>query len=47
MHLKDMAWSLEIARNEYISPPVYFFFSLNSTHLTDTSQILNLDELER
>ena len=27
--------------------PIYFFFALNTTHLTDTSQRLNLDELAR
>lgn len=27
--------------------PVYFFFSLNTAHLTDVPQMLNLDELAR
>lgn len=44
---KNMAWPLGIARNECIGSPVYFFFSLNSAHLTDASQMLNLDELAR
>lgn len=30
-----------------IGSPVYFFFNLNTVHLTDASQILNLDELAR
>lgn len=30
-----------------IGSPVYFFFSLNTALLTDTSQMLNLDELAR
>jgi putative outer membrane protein len=33
--------------SECIGSPVYFFFSLNSAHLTDASQMLNLDELAR
>lgn len=32
---------------ECIGTPVYFFFRLNTTRLTDTSQTLNLDELAR
>lgn len=32
---------------ECIGTPIYFFFALNTTHLTDTSQRLNLDELAR
>ena len=32
---------------ECIGSPVYFFFRLNTTRLTDTSQTLNLDELAR
>lgn len=32
---------------ECIGAPVYFFFSLNTARLTDTSQKLNLDELAR
>lgn len=28
-----------------IGSPVYFFFNLNTAHLTDASQMLNLDEL--
>ena len=30
-----------------IGSPVYFFFNLNTAHLTDASQMLNLDELAR
>lgn len=30
-----------------IGAPIYFFFALNSTRLTDASQALNLDELAR
>lgn len=30
-----------------IGSPVYFFFNLNTVHLTDASQMLNLDELAR
>lgn len=30
-----------------IGAPVYFFFTLNTSHLTDVSQKLNLDELAR
>lgn len=30
-----------------IGAPVYFFFTLNTAHLTDASQVLNLDELAR
>lgn len=33
--------------SQCIGSPVYFFFSLNSDRLTDTSQMLNLDELAR
>ena len=33
--------------SECIGSPVYFFFSLNTAHLTDVSQMLNLDELAR
>lgn len=32
---------------ECIGSPVYFFFNLNTVHLTDASQMLNLDELAR
>ena len=32
---------------ECIGSPVYFFFNLNTVHLTDVSQMLNLDELAR
>lgn len=32
---------------ECIGSPVYFFFNLNTIHLTDASQMLNLDELAR
>ena len=32
---------------ECIGSPVYFFFTLNTVHLTDASQMLNLDELAR
>lgn len=35
------------AGGECIGAPVYFFFNLNTTHLTDASQMLNLDELAR
>lgn len=35
------------ADGECIGSPVYFFFSLNTAHLTDVSQMLNLDELAR
>lgn len=35
------------ADSECIGSPVYFFFSLNTAHLTDVSQMLNLDELAR
>lgn len=35
------------AGDECIGAPVYFFFNLNTAHLTDTSQKLNLDELAR
>ena len=33
--------------NECIGSPVYFFFELGTTDLTDTSQLINLDELAR
>lgn len=33
--------------SECIGAPVYFFFSLGTARLTDTSQMLNLDELAR
>ena len=33
--------------SECIGSPVYFFFSLNTAHLTDVPQMLNLDELAR
>ncbi len=33
--------------NDYIGIPIYFFFKLNTAHLTDESQKLNLDELAR
>ena len=32
---------------EYIGSPVYFFFELGTSQLTDKSQLLNLDELAR
>ena len=35
------------AGGECIGAPVYFFFSLNTSSLTDASQMLNLDELAR
>lgn len=35
------------ADGECIVAPVYFFFNLNTAHLTDASQMLNLDELAR
>lgn len=35
------------AGGECIGAPVYFFFNLNTTSLTDVSQMLNLDELAR
>lgn len=35
------------AGGECIGAPVYFFFNLNTAHLTDASQMLNLDELAR
>lgn len=35
------------ADEECIGAPVYFFFTLNTVHLTDASQSLNLDELAR
>ena len=35
------------AGGECIGAPVYFFFSLNTTRLTDPSQLVNLDELVR
>ncbi len=35
------------AGNDYIGVPIYFFFKLNTAHLTDESQKLNLDELAR
>ena len=38
---------LSYADGECIGTPIYFFFALNTTHLTDTSQRLNLDELAR
>lgn len=31
----------------YVGAPVYFFFELGSTNLTDKSQLINLDELAR
>ena len=36
-----------IQAGNYIGSPVYFFFNLNTAHLTDASQMLNLDELAR
>lgn len=33
--------------NDYIGVPIYFFFKLNTAHLTDESQKLNMDELAR
>lgn len=33
--------------NECIGSPVYFFFGLGTAHLTDKSQLVNLDELAR
>ena len=35
------------SNNTCIGPPVYFFFELGTTDLTDTSQLINLDELAR
>ena len=40
-------WSLVYAGKECVGAPVYFFFNLNTATLTDTSQMLNLDELAR
>lgn len=36
-----------IRTGDCIGTPVYFFFNLNTAHLTDASQMLNLDELAR
>ena len=36
-----------IQAGDCIGSPVYFFFNLNTAHLTDASQMLNLDELAR
>ena len=35
------------SNNECIGSPVYFFFELGTTDLTDASQLVNLDELAR
>ena len=35
------------SKSRGFSTPVYFFFNLNTAHLTDASQMLNLDELAR
>ena len=35
------------SNNSCIGSPVYFFFELGTTDLTDTSQLVNLDELAR
>ena len=35
------------SNNSCIGSPVYFFFELGTTNLTDTSQLINLDELAR
>ena len=35
------------SNNECIGSPVYFFFELGTTELTDASQLINLDELAR
>lgn len=37
----------ELIQDDCIGSPVYFFFNLNTAHLTDASQMLNLDELAR
>ncbi|WP_026367480.1 OmpA family protein [Bacteroides sp. 14(A)] len=39
--------ALMYAGGECIGAPVYFFFSLGTSRLTDASQMLNLDELAR
>lgn len=39
--------ALAFGESECIGSPVYFFFRLNTTSLTDISQMLNLDELAR
>lgn len=38
---------LASGRSECIGSPVYFFFRLNTAALTETAQLLNLDELAR
>lgn len=44
--LTDYAVRMQSGR-ECIGAPIFFFFELGTSHLTDTSQLVNLDELAR
>ena len=44
--LADYAVRMQSGR-ECIGAPIFFFFELGTSHLTDTSQLVNLDELAR
>lgn len=36
-----------LSEDNYIGPPIYFFFQLNTDRLTDNSQLVNLDGIAR
>ena len=44
--LADYAVRMQSGR-ECIGAPIFFFFELGTSHLTDPSQLVNLDELAR
>lgn len=43
----DSVNSVVTSQKQYVGPPVYFFFRLNTDELTDASQMLNLDGIAR
>lgn len=46
-HHLDSDASQLVSDSLYIGAPIYFFFVLNTGHLTDTSQLINLDGIAR
>lgn len=44
---REMYLSEVSNKRNYIGPPIYFFFQLGTNHLTDISQLVNLDEIAR
>ena len=46
-HHLDSDASQLVSDSLYVGAPIYFFFVLNTGHLTDTSQLINLDGIAR